>query len=216
MIKEIHFVDIDPKVVELIQGAFIETITETDVAKKRKQKIMPYIKELFAKRKPSGNCIEFRDFPNKVSLLICSGTLLKAFKHHHVKNISFTEWSLEETALVVPETVLLDGKYGNEIKKKGVKGFQQMYSRNALTKKSPGDILNTKGDKQLGFGHIFVAIMPQFSQPAKVKDSKHQQYFFETINKCCRNVLEQGNRTLVKHLVIPVMGPGNFVLNSIV
>ncbi|OPL32900.1 hypothetical protein AM593_08611, partial [Mytilus galloprovincialis] len=107
MIKEIHFVDIDPKVVELIQGAFIETITETDVAKKRKQKIMPYIKELFAKRKPSGNCIEFRDFPNKVSLLICSGTLLKAFKHHHVKNISFTEWSLEETALVVPETVLL-------------------------------------------------------------------------------------------------------------
>lgn len=196
---------------QLIQGAFIETITETDVAKKRKQKILPYIKELFSKRKPSGNCIEFRDFPNKVFLLTCSGTLLKAFKHQHVKDISFTKWSYKQAALVVPETVSLDGKYGIEIMKRGVKGFQQMYSKQTGTTKTPGEVLYTNGDEQLGFGHIFIPIMPQFSQHAREKNTKQQRYFFDILKKCCRNVIEQANSKFVKHLVIPVLGPGNFV-----
>lgn len=210
IIKEIHFVDIDLDVVQHIQGAFIETILEQDVARKKKQNILPNIKEFFAKRKQAGKFYDSYDFPNQVVVLTCDGTLTKALKHPHVKDVSSTKLSPEDTAVVVPETVLCDGKYRIEVLKKGSKEFQERLARNVRIKKNPGDVIYSVGDKELGFGHVFLTIMPNLTKYAKENNSSQQQYFFKMINECCRNLLEKANKKSVKHLAIPVLGPGIF------
>jgi len=112
-LREVHFVDRDVSVVDMMKTAFLLHAPEKDSKIKDKLKKIPRkVKEKFisfwGSDEPSGN-IQCFEYAKNIRVVICDGALFTGYKHKHLRDLAGIDTSFESSAVVIIENKMFNG-----------------------------------------------------------------------------------------------------------
>lgn len=221
--KEVHFVDINAEVVNLIQAACLLNITGPGIEVKHKlQKIPESVKETFVSyigEEDTTTKYKNIHLANNVNVTVCNGPLFTAYRHHHMKVDAIAEIDYEYTAVVITEDTEFRSKSrsASHCFQRCGNDFYRCYEqlKNNKEKKKVGKAFYTFGDHSLKYGYVIYAVMPSVDNKPLTMNLKEQTYFFANLRECCRNVLKMAEKCEIQHLCLPLLGEGEIILHSI-
>ncbi|CAC5369925.1 PARP10_14_15 [Mytilus coruscus] len=211
-LREVHFVDINAEVVNLMQVACLLNPKEQGTEVKHKlQKISESVKETFVsyigEDDATANFMNIH-LANKFNVTICNGPLFSAYKHRHMKADEIAEF--ENTAVVITEDTEFCGKSrsASHCLQRGGNDFCRWYEQLKMgkEKKKIGKACHSFGDHNLHYGGVIYAVMPSEHKKALNKKSTEQMHFFSILSECCRSVLKLAERWKIQHVCMPVLG----------
>ena len=204
-LKEVHIVEIDKNVVEMIQAAFLRAITGPDSNQVYKPKNLP------ERTKETPKELTWL-LPNKVNLVICDGSLFTTLKHSHshIPETVCRYHDLQDRAVVITEYASLKGgsRSASLYNQRCGDICRRHYDQLKAIKKKCGEVQMKCGDDSIKFGHVIFAIMPpQSKQSLNIHSSEHKT-FLGYISQCCINLLKKSESSSIKHLCLPVLIEG--------
>lgn len=217
-IKEIHFIDIEPSVVDYIKAAFLYAVPEPTVNFVEKLKKIPQmIKERFTSDvrsyKGAGKSMQLQLHESNIVVIVCDGALSQALQHGHVRRFLTTsgcrDIKYNESAVVITEDKRFSGS-SNSSKKcrtNGGQSFQKILAAKGKMNKrrKAGDVEDMLGGNELDFFHVFCAIMPKLNEKVHVYHSSEQAAFFKKVDECYMEVFRLAETYDVTHLCMPVL-----------
>ena len=203
-LQEVHFVDRDVHVVDMMKTAFLLHLPEKDTKIKDKLKKIPRkVTEKFISfwksDEPSGN-IQYFEYDKSIAVVICDGALFTGYKHKHIRDISS-----DNSAVVIIENKAFSGSSRSAALclQRGGNKFHKNYDLLKGQQKIVGKVYYSCGDDSLKFGHVLYAIMPTFDDKA-LDPSAVIKY----IDQCFSNLLKEADKMKIKHLCMPFLAEG--------
>lgn len=217
VVKEVHFVDKDEDVVNHIKAAFLYAVIEPtqNIIEKRK-KIPKEIQEIFVSQaRPgggAGSSLQLTIPERKLMIIVCDSGLITSLEHPHLRHTfpanRHDPWNKTETAVVITENKAFNGNSHSSKKclERGGNTYRKKYTSHCTQgkKKKVAEIVEVFGDETLDFYHIFISVLPSFSDNLK-KSPPEETKFFRKIDECLRNALTTADKYGVKHLSMPVL-----------
>lgn len=221
--KEVHFVDINAEVVNLIQAACLLNITGPGIEVKHKlQKIPESVKETFVSyigEEDTTTKYKNIHLANNLNVTVCDGPLFTAYRHRHMKVDAIAEFEYEDTAVVITEDTEFRGKSrsASHCLQRCGNDFYRCYDqlKKSKEKKKVCKAFDTFGDHTLNYGYVIYTVMPSVNKKQLTINSKELMPFFANLSECCRNVLKKAEKCGIRHLCLPLLGEGEIILHSI-
>lgn len=209
-LREVHFVDRDESVVDMMKTAFLLQTPEKDTKIKDKlNKIPQKVKEKFISfwrsDEPSGN-IHYCECDKNVTVVICDGALFTGYKHKHLQDLAGIDTSFDNSAVVIIENKIFSGSSRSAALclQTGGNEFHRNYdSLDESSKKTVGKVYFSLGDDSLNFGYVLYAIMPTFDDK-----TLHPSAVIKYIDQCFSNLLKTADKKKIKHLCMPFLAEG--------
>ena len=208
-LREVHFVDRDESVVDMMKTAFLLQTPEKDTKIKDKlMKIPRKVKEKFISfwrsDEPSGN-INYFEYAKNVTVVICDGALFTGYKHKHLQNLTGVDTSFDNSAVVIIENKTFSGSSRSAALclQRGGNAFHRNYDLLKRSQNTVGKIYYSCGDRSLNFGYVLYAILPAFDDKAL-----NPSAVIEYINQCFSNLLKEADKKKIKHLCMPFLAEG--------
>lgn len=209
-LQEVHFVDRDVQVVDMMKTAFLlHTPVKDSNIKDKLKKIPQKVKEKFISfcrfDEPSGNILSF-EYGKNIAVVICDGALFTGYKHKHLQDLAGIDTSFDNSAVVIIENKIFSGSSQSAALclQRGGDDFHKNYD---LLKRSPkktvGNVYYSLGDSSLKFGYVLYAIMPTFDDKAL-----HSSAVIKYIDQCFSSLLKEADKKIIKHLCMPFLAEG--------
>ena len=211
-LQEVHFVDRDVHVVDMMKAAFLLHTPEKDTKIKDKLKKIPRkVKEKFmsfwGSDEPSGN-IHYFEYAKNITVVICDGALFTGYKHEHIQDLAGIDTSFENSAVVIIENKIFNGSSRSAALclQRGGNEFHRNYDLLKESQKTVGKVYYSCGDRSLKFGYVLYAIMPAFDDEAL--NPKEESAVIKYINQCFSSLLKKADKKKIKHLCMPFLVEG--------
>ena len=208
-LREVHFVDRDESVVDMMKTAFLLQTSEKDTKIKDKlMKIPQKVKENFVSfwrsAEPSGNIKSF-EYAKNITVVICDGALFTGYKHKHIRDLAGVNTSFDNSAVVIIENKIFSGSSRSAALclQKGGNEFHRNYDLSKWPQKTVGKVYYSLGVRSLNFGYVFYAIMPAFDDKALNPNA-----VIEYIDRCFSSLLKTADKKKIKHLCMPFLAEG--------
>ena len=208
-LREVHFVDRDLHVVDMMKAAFLLHTSEKDTKIKDKLKKIPRkVKETFISfwrsDEPSGNIQSF-EYAKNITVVICDGALFTGYKHKHIRDLAGVNTSFDNSAVVIIENKIFSGSSRSAALclQKGGNEFHRNYDLSKWPQKTVGKVYHSLGDDSLNFGYVLYAIMPTFDDK-----TLHPSAVIKYIDQCFSNLLKTADKKKIKHLCMPFLAEG--------
>ena len=208
-LREVHFVDRDESVVDMMKTAFLLQTPEKDTKIKDKlMKIPRKVKEKFISfwrsDEPSGNIQTFK-YAKNITVVICDGALFTGYKHKHIRDLADINTSFDQSAVVIIENKIFSGSSRSAALclQRGGNEFHRSYDSLKWPQKTFGKVYYSLGDRSLKFGYVLYAIMPAFDDK-ELNSSAVIKY----IDRCFSSLLKEADKKKINHLCMPFLAEG--------